>query len=234
MEIHAAISKIGCYASTEQGNKVEIIERPNGGISIVMAEVKLEEQISQDIAISTVHDVIKLIAEGVPDGASSKRILSKIHKKYKEEVKINLSILSCDLQTNTIVITKNNTIPVLIIENGKCRFLPINEEPETIRYSPAVYQFEFRLNQSFILYSEGIHQAGSNTNNPIDVCISVGAIFDEDGDEAKVQEVSDFILKQAITHDSGRPRDDMTVVVLRVSPSSSTNIRRESVSFPIT
>ena len=40
MEIHAAISKVDRYSSNQQGNKAEIIERPNG-VSIVMAEGSL-------------------------------------------------------------------------------------------------------------------------------------------------------------------------------------------------
>ena len=233
MEIHAAISKIESYASTEQGNKVEIIERPNGGISIVMAEGKLEGNRSKDVSISAVHDVIKQIAENVPDGAASKKVLSKVQKKYQDKVSINLSILSCDLQSNTIVITKNNITPVVIYESGESRCLPMDEDAEKMRFSSVVYQFEFQLGQTFVLFSEGVMKAGANTNNPIDICSSAGAVFDEENSEPNVQEVADFILKQAITHDSGQPKDDMTVVVLRVSPSTSTEIRRESVCFPI-
>ena len=38
MEIHAAVAKINKYATSESGDTLEIVERPNGGISIVLAD----------------------------------------------------------------------------------------------------------------------------------------------------------------------------------------------------
>ena len=113
MEIQAAISKIDRYSSTEQGNKVEIIERPNGGISIVMGEGKLAGSRSQDVTMKAVHAVLNMIAEGVQDGASSRMVLRRIHDEHQQNADVKISVISCDLLSKTIVITKNNPTPVL-------------------------------------------------------------------------------------------------------------------------
>lgn len=233
MEIHAAISKIDRYSSTEQGNKVEIIERPNGGVSIIMAEGKLSGRSSKAITIKAVHDVLYLISEGVPDGASARLVLSRIREEHREKAMVNISIISCDLRSKTIVITKNNSVPVLIYENEESRCLPIDGSPEDRRHDPGVYQFEFRPEQTFILISEGVMNAGLYSENKIDLRVALDSIYDDDNDEMDVGDVSDYLLKQAIGHDNGRPRDDMTVIILRVSSATSEEIHRECVCFPI-
>lgn len=233
MEIQAAIAKIERHSSTEEGNKVEIIERPNGGISIVMAEGTLSGSRSKGVTMKAVHAVLNLIAEGVPDGASSRVVLQRIRDEHRDVADVKITIISCDLQTKTIVITKNNNVPVLIYEVGESRFLPLEEDEESHRYDPVVYQFEFQLGQTFILITEGVQNAGDYYENKIELLTALGSIFDDDNDEPVVQDVADNLLQQAIAYDNGRPRDDMTVVVLRVSPVTLRDIRREYVCFPI-
>ncbi|MDD2522855.1 MAG: SpoIIE family protein phosphatase [Anaerolineaceae bacterium] len=233
MEIQAAIAKIDKFSSNEEGNKVEIIERPNGGVSIVMAEGTLGGSRSKGVTMKAVHSVLNLIGEGVPDGASARVVLQRIRDEHREIANVNISIISCDLQSNTIVITKNNPVPILIYEEGESHFLPLSQDAESRRYDPMVYQFEFQLGQTFILLSEGVENAGIYNDNKIDLLTALGAIYDDDNDEPSVQDVADNLLNQAIGHDSDQPRDDMTVVVLKVSPATTRNIRREYVSFPI-
>ena len=38
MELQIAVSKIRKYATSSSGDTVEVVERPNGGLSIVMAD----------------------------------------------------------------------------------------------------------------------------------------------------------------------------------------------------
>lgn len=232
MEIQAAISKVDRYSSPEQGDKVEIIERPNGGISIVMGEGKLAGRRSKAITMKAVHNVITLIGEGVHDCASARVVLSNITNEHRGKADVSLSIISCDLESNTIVVTKNNAIPVVIVKDGSPDFLRfVDIEPDDICSSPSVYQFEIEPETTFILMSDGILQAGTQTEQPINLALTLESIL-EDGIPS-VQEMADTILAQAVSQDTGRPRDDMTVVVLKVSESSTKEIRKEYVRFPI-
>ena len=38
MEVQVAVAKIGKYATAESGDTVEVVERPQGGISAVVAD----------------------------------------------------------------------------------------------------------------------------------------------------------------------------------------------------
>jgi hypothetical protein len=64
MEIQIAVAKINKYATSESGDTLEVVERPNGGLSVVLAD---GQHRSSAKAISTlvVRKVISLLAEGV-------------------------------------------------------------------------------------------------------------------------------------------------------------------------
>lgn len=232
MELQAAISKANRYSSTEQGDKVEIIERPRGGVSIIMAEGKLSGQRSRTIAMKAVHSIMSLLSNGLHDGAASRIVLSNIIEEHKGKARVSLHIISCDLESQSIVITKNNTTPVVTVFDGWADYLPfdgtIDADPCDC---PSVYQFEIEEGRDFILVSDGIVQAGAQNEHPLDLRLLVESLFEDD--EPSVQVIADTILNQAINQDLGRPRDDMTVTVLRISPTPSSNIRREFVQFPI-
>ncbi len=232
MELQAAISKTDRYSSVEQGDKVEIIERPHGGISIIMAEGKLSGRRSRSIAMKAVHSIQSLIASGIHDGAASRNVLTSMNEEHKGKTQVSISIISCDLDSQSIVITKNNTTPVLTVFEGVVDYLRFDGASEDeLSIEPSVYQFEIEEGRDFILVSDGVLKAGSQYEQTLDLRISVESLFEDD--EPTVQEVADAILNQAVNQDLGRPRDDMTVTVLRISPTPSSNIRREYVHFPI-
>lgn len=232
MELQATIAKVDRFSSAEHGDKVEIIERPRGGISIIMAEGKLSGRRSKAIAMKVVHSVMTLIANGLHDGAASRAVLSNISEEHQGKAQVSLSIISCDLESHSIVITKNNEIPVLTVFGGSTDFLRFDSAIDTDHCcSPSVFQFEIEEGRSFVLVSDGILQAGKQYDQPLDLRVSVESLFEDD--EPTVQEIAEAVLKQAISQDLGRPRDDMTVTVLRISPSPSTSIRRECVTLPI-
>ncbi len=232
MELQATISKVDRYSSAAQGDKVEIIERPRGGLSIIMAEGKLNGRRSRTIAMKAVHSIMSLIARGLHDGAASRSVLSEISNEYKGKAQVSLSIISCDLDSQTIVITKNNKTPVITVFEGTAEYLRFDDTDEDDHaLTPSVFQFEIEEGRDFILVSDGILQAGSQYEQPLNLRISVESLFEDD--EPVIQEIADAILNQAINKDLGRPQDDMTVTVVRISPTPSTNIRRECVFFPI-
>jgi serine/threonine protein phosphatase PrpC len=232
MELQAAISKVDRYSSAEQGDKVEVIERPRGGISIIMAEGKLSGRRSRSIAMKAVHSILNLIASGLHDGAASRTVLTNIYEEHNGKAKVSLSIISCDLDSQSIVITKNNTTPVVTVFEGTVDYLRFDvtndSDPSVV---PSVYQFEIEKGRDFILVSDGILQAGTQNEQSLDLRSSVESLFEDD--EPTVQDIADAILTQAVSQDLGRPHDDMTVTVLRISSAPSTNIRRECVHFPI-
>ena len=61
MEIKLAVAKINKYATSESGDSVEVVERPNGGISVVMADGQSSGKGAKQISSLVVRKVISLI-----------------------------------------------------------------------------------------------------------------------------------------------------------------------------
>jgi serine phosphatase RsbU (regulator of sigma subunit) len=82
-----------------------------------------------------------------------------------------------------------------------------------------------------VVYSDGLIHAGDRTGQSLDVIANVKALLDQD--EAAPQEIADRLLETAIDMDQGRPVDDITVVVLRVSSLKGDAVRRLAVRLPL-
>ncbi len=72
MEVGLAVAKINKYATTNSGDTVEVVERPNGGLSVVMADGQSSGRGAKWISTLVVRKVITLLAEGVRDGAAAR------------------------------------------------------------------------------------------------------------------------------------------------------------------
>ncbi len=65
VEVRIAVSKVRKYATSESGDTVEIVERPNGGLSVVLADGQSSGKGAKAISNLVVRKVISLLAEGV-------------------------------------------------------------------------------------------------------------------------------------------------------------------------
>ena len=72
MEIQIAVAKINKYAVSESGDTLEVVERPTGGISVVLADGQTSGRGAKAVSQLVVRKVIGLLAEGVRDGAAAR------------------------------------------------------------------------------------------------------------------------------------------------------------------
>src|SRR5512135_1441305 len=123
MEVQIAVAKIRKYATSNSGDTVEVVERPQGGVSVVMADGQTSGRGAKWISTLVVRKVISLLAEGVRDGAAARAASDYLFTERKGKVSATLNIVSIDMQTATMVITRNNPVPVLIASNEEiCAF----------------------------------------------------------------------------------------------------------------
>src|SRR4030042_3200651 len=116
MEIRLAVAKINKYATSDSGDSVEVVERPNGGISVGMADGQSSGKGAKQISFLVVRKLISLLSEGVRDGAAARAASDYLFTERKGKVSATLNIVSIDMQTATMVITRNNPMPVLVME----------------------------------------------------------------------------------------------------------------------
>jgi serine phosphatase RsbU (regulator of sigma subunit) len=233
MEIQIAVAKINKYASSESGDTVEVVERPNGGLSVVLADGQSSGRGAKVISSMVVRKVISLLSEGVRDGAAARAASDYLYTERKGKVSSTLNIVSIDMQTGTLVITRNNPAPVLLATKGN--ICTINEECHPIGIyrdtRPLINEIPLEPGLTVVFYTDGLVHAGDRIGEPMDVIACLEAMMDDE--EPLPQEISDSLLQHALRLDQGRPVDDISVVVVQVNNYPGDQVRRMSVRLPL-
>lgn len=233
MELKIAVAKVDKYGFGKSGDTVEVTERPNGGLSIVLADGQIDHEDQKAISNMVIHRVIDQIVAGVRDGAAIRATSDNIFAEYRGRVQANLNILSVDLQTNTIQIIRNNPVPVYLVRGEMVDCLQSDSEPIGGRLGirPTIVELEIQPDVTIIAFSDGVCNAGRDDRQKPDICMIIETLFEEQAPTA--QEIADFLLHRAIRLDEGRPKDDMSVMVLLISSNETDRIRRMSVSMAL-
>lgn len=233
MEIQIAVAKINKYAMSESGDSLEIVERPNGGVSVVLSDGQTSGKGAKAISTMVVRKVISLLAEGVRDGAAARAASDHLFTERNGKVSACLNILSVDFQTGTLVITRNSPVPVFIARGERIECLDVESKPVgTSRHiRPVITEMPLETGCNVVLYTDGITHAGDRTGEKLDVSTLLTALLEER--EPTSQALADAILSEALRLDQNRANDDMSVVVLQVTPNEPAQIRRMTVSLPV-
>ena len=233
MEVKLAVSKIRKYATSSSGDTVEVVERPNGGVSVVMADGQTSGRGAKYISTLVVRKVIILLAEGVRDGAAARAASDSLFTERKGKVSSTLNILSVDKQTNTLVITRNNPSPVLMAHNEEIQVLDERSLPVGIYRDtrPIICEVPLESGLTLVMYTDGLVHAGSRYGQSMDVRMVLESMLDSE--DPSPQLIADALLEHAMKLDQGRPSDDITVVVLRVTSLTGDSVRRMMMHLPL-
>ena len=233
MEIKIAVSKVKKYATRTSGDTVEIIERPNGGLSVVMADGQSSGRGAKWVSSFVVRKVISLLADGVRDGAAARAASDALFTERGGRVSATLNLLSADLQTNTLVITRNNPAPVLIARDDEITTLDEACKPIGLYRGtrPSITQIDLTVGLTVVIYTDGITHAGKRVGQPLDALECLQVMLNDNDPTAR--EIADSLLEYALKLDQGRPADDTSVVVLRVTPEEDSIIRRMTIDLPV-
>jgi serine phosphatase RsbU (regulator of sigma subunit) len=233
MDVQIAVAKIRKYATSESGDTVEVVERPNGGLSVVLADGQSSGRGAKWISTLVVRKVISLLAEGVRDGAAARAASDSLFTERGGKVSSTLNILSVDMITKTVVITRNNPSAVILAQKEEIKCLdepclPIGLYRGT---RPLINEIQLEPGLTAIMFSDGVVYAGSRYGDSMDVPSAIQGLLEEE--EPSSQMIADSLLDHALKLDHGRPSDDISIVVLRVTSQVSDNIRRMWVHLPL-
>lgn len=233
MEVCVGISKIGKYATSESGDTIEVVERPKGGISVVLADGQSSGKGAKWISVFVVRKVISLLAEGVRDGAAARAASDSLYTEKNGKVSATLNILSLDSETKTLVITRNNPASVLLAKNETIQVLDEPSMPIGIYRGtrPIITEIPVEPGLTAVIYTDGLIHAGSRYGQSFDAATSLQALLEEE--DPSPQFIADAILEYAIKLDHGRPSDDISVAVMRVMSRVGDDVRRMSVRLPL-
>jgi len=232
MEIQIAASKIDKFNSPDSGDSIEVVERPNGGISVVLASGLSDGKSAKMVSYSVVKKVISLIADGVRDGAAARAASDALFTQYDGKSISSLNILSADLQTDTLVLSCNSPTPVYLCRDDSIEKMSIEGTliGTGLDVKPSVSEIPIEPGITVVAPSSGILKAGIEYGQLFDFYTSLSAILEEQQPTSNL--IADTLLNQAISVDQGQPNEDMSVVVVRIFPGFKNLIRRINVNIP--
>ena len=233
VEVRIAVAKVNKYASSESGDTLEAVERPNGGLSVVLADGQTSGRGAKAISMMVVRKVIGLLAEGVRDGAAARAASDALFTEKKGQVISTLNICSVDLHSGTIVLTRNNPAPIFVFRGDKTDCLGAESVPlGTSRdVRPVITEMEIEPGLTIVVYTDGLVHAGKRRGQPMDACEAIQSLLEEQ--DPSPQELADTLLAHAVKLDDDRPTDDISVVVLKVVHQAGDDVRRMSIRLPI-
>lgn len=228
MEVQFAVAKISKYATSESGDTLEMIERPHGGMSMVLVDGQRSGKSAKVISNVVARKAVQLLAEGVRDGAAARAANDYLFTYRGGKVSATLNILSVDIRTRTLVISRNNEAPVLV-HTSEDGFYRLDEPSRAVgvhpNTKPLITEIPIALGTIVVAYTDGVSHAGSLSGSaPYDPFAVFQALVSDGVTSA--QAIVDQLLNDAVALDNGRPRDDISVVALSVRPDDGDGVRR--------
>jgi len=243
MEVQIAVAKVKKYATSESGDSLEVVERPNGGVSVVLADGQSSGRGAKRVSNMVVRKVIALLAEGVRDGAAARAASDYLFTERQGKVQATLNILSVDMQTRTLVVTRNNPAPVLIYTTRRLLSLADDSTPVGIYRGtrPVVAELPLEIGMTVVMFTDGIVHAGARYGRKMDAQGLLQALFREAHEGAEGENslpsaeiIAETLLQNALRLDENRPTDDISVVALQVvAKDEEPRIRRMLVRLPL-
>ncbi len=180
-----------------------------------------------------VRKVIGLLAEGVRDGAAARAASDTLFTERQGKVISTLNIASLDLSSETIVLTRNNPAPMFVCRGEQIDCLEEESIPlgTSRNVRPIITELPIESGLTIIIFTDGLVHAGKRRGLPMDIGATIRSLLEDQDPSPQV--LADTLLAEAVSRDENRPADDISVVILKVTPRMGDNVRRMSVRLPI-
>jgi serine phosphatase RsbU (regulator of sigma subunit) len=234
MEIQVAAAKVGKWATSESGDSLEMIERPQGGFSFILVDGQRSGRAAKAISNLVARKAISELAEGVRDGAAARAAHDYLYTHKGGKVSATLNILSIDLASHTLVLSRNNHCPT-VVSTPTDGFCLLDEPSEAIGVrrgtKPQITELPLTAGTIVVVYTDGLETAGARSSRVFDVPAAIRELTA--GNDASAQKLADSLLERALALDDGRPHDDISVLVLRVLDRTGDDVRRLTLGIPL-
>jgi serine phosphatase RsbU (regulator of sigma subunit) len=233
LSIQIAIAKTHKYASRDSGDTAEVVERPTGGLSVILVDGQGSGAAAKTLSMMVSSKALALLKEGVRDGAVARGAHDFLHAYRHGKVSATLDIVSVELATRTVLVTRNSVAPYIVGHaKGYAESLGESGPIGLYRHTrPTVNQFPIAPGLRIVLFTDGVAGAGVRSGTPLNICEYLSQAH---GGNSSAHAIADGLLAAASAADSGRPRDDMTVAAVTIEDVPDEQpIRRLRVSLPV-
>jgi serine phosphatase RsbU (regulator of sigma subunit) len=218
MEVQFAVAKVGKYATSESGDTLEMIERPHGGLSFILVDGQRSGKSAKAISNVVARKAMQLLSEGVRDGAAARAAHDYLYTYRGGKVSATLNILSIDADSKTFVVSRNNDAPV-IVHTAEAGLFQLDEPSERVGFhrntKPVITEIPIMIGTIIVVFTDGLRHAGSLSGNNCYEPFAAMRQMVADG-VADAHDIANTLLHEAYELDNGRPRDDISVLVISV------------------
>jgi serine phosphatase RsbU (regulator of sigma subunit) len=234
LAIQIAVAKTNKYASRDSGDTVEVAERPGGGLSAVVVDGQGSGAAAKSLSMLLTSKALALLKDGVRDGAVARAVHDSLFAFRHGKVSAALDILSVDLKTGSVVVTRNAETPMSLCIHGEWQSAPATSGPIGLYHftRPSVTHLTPEAGLVVILVTDGVPRAGERSGG--DAFDIAGYARESISGDLNADEIARVVLAEAVGRDQGRPRDDQTVTVLKLDDHvDDPLVRRLSVYVPL-
>lgn len=212
--VEVAWSKMPKGAFGQSGDSIELVERPLGGLTLILADGQGSGPAARRISRMVAMRAVQLIADGSRDGAVARAVQDMLYTAREGRVTATLALLSVDWHTRTLVIARNAPSPVLVRQEDHVFRLEGGAEViGTYRKTrPAITELPATKESLLLTCSDGLLQAGRR----------YGTVFSWGPWEERflatpAGELGEFVedlMDHALELERGRPNDDISIMAL--------------------
>lgn len=233
MRIDVDVAKVPKHGTDISGDTVDVVERRDGGLSLIMADGMGSDAEAKFTSSFVVTKAMSLIAEGTRDGAAARAAHDALYSIRAGKASVGLVIVSADFATKSLVVSRNSNCPVLV-KKGEELFVyqeHVSHIGTEQMVKPNIYVLDLVPDTIVVTFTDGFMKCGSKGPpgwELKDIVIEVKEHL------KKPENVALTLLGKALARDKGRPKNDISVAVMMVTPQvSKDHVRRMEVSMPM-
>ncbi|MFM9108861.1 MAG: SpoIIE family protein phosphatase [Chloroflexota bacterium] len=213
--IDIGVAKTNKYATRESGDTVEIVERPAGGLTVVIADGQGSGRAAKTLSQMAASRAVEAIKHGARDEAAAALVNDHLRAYRHGQVSASVTLLSFDLAAGMILAARFGDGALGWRAAGGDLGLLDAGPPAGLNAGaePALGRWPLAAGWAGALCTDGIVQAGRRTGEPAGTTLLETAF----GPGTAAQQAADEILGAALALDGGKPGDDMAIVVALVS-----------------
>ena len=235
MHLDVALAKVRKYAVPESGDTLEMIERPGGGLSFVVVDGQRSGRSAKVISNMVARKAVSLLAEGVRDGAVARAAHDYLYTLRSGQVSATLNIASVDLTSRSLVLSRNSHCPIVVARSDTHSVTLLDEPSSPVGVhkgtKPVITEIPLASGLTVVIYTDGLMAAGERTGQALDVPQAVRELLPY---HLTARQMARDLLDRALALDDHRPADDISLVVMSISPfDQRTDVRWLNVSMPL-
>jgi serine phosphatase RsbU (regulator of sigma subunit) len=233
MHLDVAVAKTRKYATPESGDTIEMIERPGGGLSFVVVDGQRSGKSAKAISNIVARKAVALLAEGIRDGAAARAAHDYLYTHRSGKVSATLNIVSVDLESRTLVLSRNNHCPAIVSLNGEIRIFDEPSQPVGVQRGtkPVIHELPLAAGITVVIFTDGLTSAGERKGQPLDVPELLRELI---GRQLTAEDLAQTLLHEALRADDQRPTDDISILVLTIKAlDQNDDTRWLKVSMPL-